>query len=252
MKRNQVPVLAWSPSPEGLEALRRSLADHDFVVEIVSEAHDLADKLAERTWSLLLIDSQLPELDLPDFVEKLRMRYPIKPEILVLGEQPGLSLRDLHHLGVWGTLKKPFVVEEFLAIAARLVPVAAKTRRLSDPSPAERNALLGNAPRSTKRHFDLQAEVHAVGRGGFSLFLERSQKIPEVGQVVKFDIQLAMLPSTSLQGEGLVRWVYRENGLFGIGIEFIQVTEDAEQLVTAFADLFKVRAFVPVANLPAA
>lgn len=95
---------------------------------------------------------------------------------------------------------------------------------------------------------DIQLIVGSLGAGGFcySSNSAGNHPMPEEGSALHFDIKLAMFPDYSIKGQGIVSWIKNNpDGSYVVGVEFVSIPGESEHLLRIYAELFKVKEFVP-------
>lgn len=99
-----------------------------------------------------------------------------------------------------------------------------------------------------KKKADIELMVGSLGAGGFCYSSKSAEgrPMPEEGSELFFDIQLAMFPDYNIKGHGIVSWIKNHSdGSYSVGVEFVTIPSESEHLLKIYADLFKVREFVP-------
>lgn len=94
----------------------------------VAEAKDGVDALAliealGGSFDLLVTDCQMPNLDGPGLVRKVRSKYPRIPVVYISGYAASLKAEDMDDLpNATAFLAKPFLPGQFLDLIERLMP----------------------------------------------------------------------------------------------------------------------------------
>ncbi|MBP7844278.1 MAG: PilZ domain-containing protein [Proteobacteria bacterium] len=186
---------------------------------------------------LVIIDLDEHEKEGFEVAKEIRRRKVQKPEIVFASSNPRITLFDCHQAGAFGLIEKPFNISEIKELATRI------SERRHFPR-IDVKDIHGHVVNS-KTNEELKASVGNIGRGGFFLRLDFGQKIPEIGQILDFNIKVDAFPHYLIQGKGIVRWIKGSPGP-GVGIEFLTISEENYLVLQAFVELFKVKSYVPV------
>lgn len=226
------------------EMVAKKLGDHGFYCCSISNPEIGLAELRREAWSMVLLDLHLPE-NMSLEMANLARQNPSKPEVVMMAENVRQSIFAGHQAGACTVLAKPLNVDQILAAVHRFCPEVGGRRFDGDLAHPAISALFDDV-KTGGRRIEVKIEASDIGRGGFFLRVPKGEQVPDVGQVIDFDLKLGMVPNTRFRGRGLVRWAYREMGTTGVGIEFLSIPAEGEKLVGAFAELFKIMPFVPV------
>ena len=97
------------------DAVSRSLASHDYAVDVLSEGDHADEVLATQTYDLVILDLNLPGMDGLEVLRNLRRRGSDSP-VLILTARSDVDARVTGlDLGADDYLTKPFALEELEA-----------------------------------------------------------------------------------------------------------------------------------------
>lgn|GEM_PF-1841416 len=241
-------VLDGDPRIGGM--ISKKLIDHGFRCASVSQPEAALAELNKEAWSMVLLDMHLPQNSALEVASHARANA-AHPEIVMMAENVHKAIFSGHQAGACTVLPKPLNVDQVLAAVHRFCPEGPGARCFGADLAHPAVSALFDGVVTKGRRLEVKIEASDIGRGGFYMRVPQGQRVPDVGQVVDFDLKLGMVPNTHFPGRGLVRWVYREGAEIGVGIEFLAIPAEGEKLVGAFADLFKVMPFVPSPRVPA-
>jgi CheY-like chemotaxis protein len=214
-------------------------------VTFVTTSHEALELMHIEEFHIVLSSENLEDDKSGlDFATEIRSVHTLKPEIVILTEGRNVKLADAHHVGASFLVAKPINMAQLSSVIERMQPDERRLGGRVIVDPVVMGHLFGQIGHSGKKD-KLSVEISNLGRGGFFYKCPQITKIPEVGQMIDFEITLTMVPNCKFTGQGVVRWA-RKGGLeMGAGVEFLSVNEEAEKLITAFVDLFKVKPYVP-------
>lgn len=95
------------------------LEEHGFVAEISTDPRDALDRLHEKSYSLIIADYKMPEVDGAQFLAEARKALPQLPVIMISGMMSTHELLKVANIGVTLVLEKPFNVDVFLEYVRR-------------------------------------------------------------------------------------------------------------------------------------
>lgn len=220
--RYALRVMVLDDEPFMLKVLVRMLASRGIndVSTFASAPAALAQIASlEHPPDLILCDLNMPEMDGIEFVRALVEQRYLGSLILMSGEdervlQTAEKLVQAHHIRVLGHMKKPFVVDELVALIGKWSP----------PAPAN--------PEATRRNYDAQELLAGIRNGELINHYQ-----PKVN-----------VASGRLVGvEALVRWMHPRDGMvmpdqFITAAEEHQLIDDLTRTVLS-ASLTQVKAW---------
>jgi CheY-like chemotaxis protein len=245
MTKHERSILVMDGDPRIGSMISDKLRDHGFCCASVSDPATAQDEVRKEAWSMVLLDMHLPENGALDLAALVRS-HPARPEIVMMADNVHKAIFTGHQAGACTVLAKPLNVDQVLAAVHRFCPQGPGSRRFEADLAHPAVSALFDSIVTNGRRLEVAIEASDIGRGGFFMRVANGQRIPDIGQVIDFDLKLGMVPNTRFGGRGIVRWVYRDADRTGVGIEFLSIPADEEKLVGAFADLFKVMPFVPI------
>jgi HD-like signal output (HDOD) protein/CheY-like chemotaxis protein len=124
-------------------ALQRSLPEHGFDICAVPSARAAVAELTRRSFDLLLVDMQMPDISGDIFVRELAKRGSTIPVIVVSGTKSVPDVIKMMRLGVQDFVHKPFATGELIAAIQRALSAGAASR-----TPVPEVTVPQRAPRS--------------------------------------------------------------------------------------------------------
>ena len=237
-------LLLVNHDPKFSAVLTRNLkAIGNFDVVETTSVEQALDLVKDQTFNVVLTEHQDGEINGLQLTHDMRREEIIKPEIILLSNDPRLSIFECHQVGACHLVRKPVNLDELTAIINRIGAASRRFERITI-NPATLGQLFGQVTMVGKKE-RFHVEVSNLGRGGFFFKIANESDLPELGQVVEFSLKLGMVPNYHFEGRGIIRWIRKTPTETGAGVEFLTIPEDSERLVVAFVDLFKVRPFVP-------
>lgn len=214
-------------------------------VDFVGSSSDAMIALKDNPYSVILGSETVEHVSGAELAFEVRKNQITKPEIVILSSERGLSLHEAHQAGASFVLPKPIDLAQLCSILNHITP---SFERRAHPrveiSPQAMGQVYGEVSHFGKSN-KIQVQISNLGRGGFYFRPGSVDALPKVGQILEFDLTLSMVPNTKFKGMGIVRWQRKRGAESGAGVEFLQIPDDAQKLIEAFVELFKVRPFVP-------
>lgn len=103
------------------EMLRELLAEHGFSSEVATNPREALERLHTKSYSLIVTDFKMPEVDGGQFLVEARRIIPQIPVIMVSGLMTTADLLRVANIGVTLVLEKPFNVDVFIDYVRRYV-----------------------------------------------------------------------------------------------------------------------------------
>jgi hypothetical protein len=248
-RTQQASVIVFERSPERGVLLCDKFFDRGIEASFVDSLEGLFQSLQERDYHILFLGDVFSETnELLNFCQGLCNDFPRRPAIIIHSDNPQINSHDCHNAGVTALTRKNTDFVEICDLFERLAQVAGK--RLYDGTQIRLTNKLGKiSGQITNKSgaHEIEMSVNEIGRGGFYYeFDKKDASQLKEGTVLHFKMTLSMFPSYSFTGKGFVSWTRPlEGGRLGVGIEFVSIPFESENLILAFVDLFKVREFVP-------
>jgi len=114
-------VLAVDDDPSVLRLLGRVFSEHGIACETVPDPPAAARALAERSYSLILLDVMIPGFSAAGNVRLLRERAPEVPILLMTGGADEAVIDAARAAGAEGPVRKPFDCERLLGTVRSLL-----------------------------------------------------------------------------------------------------------------------------------
>ena len=180
-------------------------------------------------------------IELLEGVKRLMSESPV---VLLMSGFSDLTLEDAYDKGAEVVLSKPVKPEQLLtALESALQDAADRFLKRSANVPANVQidvTLSGDMEPRKARKFNL-------GRGGMFIGVDAPPSV-RPGHVVGFCLRFDGPGLTSIEGDGLVRWIRRQTTSdlpAGIGLEFISLADHCREKVVQVIDGIKTRSFIP-------
>lgn len=236
-------ILIVQPDLELADYLSVQLQEKGGYESIVTSSIDEALKaLSGAEVNVVLADHHIADHSGFELAHEIRKERTSKPEIILMSHDPQISVFEAHQVGVAHILPKPINIEDLMSVVQRV----AGDHRLFDRihvNSSHHGPVKADVHSVSRQNLDV--EISNIGRGGFFYRVMTDKELPPIGQIVDFKIKLGMIPHHDFAGRGVVRWLKRTHLETGAGVEFLVIPEESEHLISAFVDLFRVKAFVP-------
>ncbi|MBS1983713.1 MAG: response regulator [Bdellovibrionales bacterium] len=231
------------------EIYARTIADklkgHGLQASTVSDSQQAMSMILQDPFQVVLSDVWMPGKNGFELAQEVREEKIARPEIILMSSDPKVSLFEAHQAGACYLLRKPLNFDELSLALKRFGDVSTGAEPQIDPM-AALGRLYGQI-RVAKQKKEFPVEISNLGRGGFFFKTNSKFPAPPVGQIIDFDLKLGMVPDCHCIGRGIIRWNYQTMlGDTGVGVEFLKVPDWFHQVVHSFADLFKVKSFIPL------
>jgi len=208
-----------------------------------SNGKEAFEIVRRRQVDVIVSDIRMPGGDGVELLDNVRGQHPTSPSLVFMTGFADISIEDAYDKGAVAMFGKPFNRKELIDTVARSVLPHGERwgRELATNDKALRleASFESLSEAAGSRHLRL-------GQGG--LFIAVDQKLPVVGELVSFNISFKGDKLKALAGDGIVRWVRRQDdspSRRGIGIEVRNlVGPEREQAVNFFASLQTI-AFIP-------
>lgn len=175
--------------------------------------------LGKDEFDVVVTDLRMAKLDgLGLFKKMLEMKFKRDPVTIFITGFSDVNAIEAFNLGVADYIEKPFSRRSLINSVQRLLksePDRWKSADAGKPAP-------GQTPTSFTKSLPalrqaIESENLKLGRGGFSLALDKSDSVGPVGGIVAFDVDFGK--EAAWKGLGRVRWVVSSPKKMA-GIEF--------------------------------
>ena len=238
----QIPVLIVDDEADVLKALEFRFKNFGFSVTTASSGAVALRTLNEVRCPIVVTDVNMPEMTGVEMLKRIREKDPVHPKVFVITGFSQFTLEEIFDAGADGMFEKPFEAK----LLAQTIRSAFESRDLR----------WGKAPGvKPKYQFvrDFQslsdAQKHRtfnIGRGG--LFMAERKILPEVGDLVGFEVHFARGFLPGIGGTGVVRWV-RNHDIgscpAGFGVEINYINEIWRQSFSVYLDSNRLVAYIP-------
>ncbi len=242
----KLKTLIVEQDPDISRLIQERLELHGFETQAESKLDDILDVLEKGHFEIVLLADDLIGADALDIAGRIRTELSHKPEVILLTDNPRLSVFDVHQSGACHSLQKPLNFDALVESVERFGRSKLRPRgERVDINPQVLGKLYGLALSQNPAHETFHIEVKNIGRGGFFIEILVGHRAPAVGEIIEFELKLGMVPDYSFSGKGVVRWARSTILESGVGVEFLDIPSDSQRLIHAFVDLFKIKSFVP-------
>ncbi len=226
-------VLVIDDSPMTVALISQALAGAGLEVDTATDLASLDARLAEHTFSLVLVDVNMPEMYGDDVVEFLRLQRQIKARLFLYSDLPEEELSEkAAKAGADGYIAKSYgleaAVEKIREAVTESVPTPAAA------APAKRRVLVVDDSESTAKL--LEAELTAKGHDVMTAHsADQATKII-LKKKTRPDLVLLDVHMPGINGEEFCRFI-KGNSLFaGIQVFLCSAEEEGElKRITAAA-----------------
>lgn len=199
--------------------------------------------LARESVDVVISDLRMPDGSGVELLDELRARDFRRPVVILMTGFMDITAEEAFQRGADASFSKPFDPEAMrTAIRSLLLPAELRWSRRPEPSEA-----------AVELAFDLSelSEADAkgllrLGRGG--MFAAARLQSVGVGTPVKFRIRFGEGPLRLIEGWGVVRWNWPDQGngrAAGCGIEFCYLTDACRAEVARLAGAVSSGEFIP-------
>lgn len=224
-------VLVIDDSPMTVKLLSQALAGAGLEVDTATDLAALDARLAEHTYTLVLVDVNMPEMYGDDVVEFLRLQRQIKARLFLYSDLPEDELSEkAAKAGADGYIAKSYGLEAAVEKIRDAVTEAAP----ASTQPAKRRVLVVDDSESTAKL--LEAELTAKGHDVMTAHsADQATKII-LKKKTRPDLVLLDVHMPGINGEEFCRFI-KGNSLFaGIQVFLCSAEEEGElKRITAAA-----------------
>lgn len=183
----------------------------------------------------VISDIRMADGDGVQLLDNVKANFPNMPVVMLITGFSDLSEENAYQKGAHAIFGKPcnleYVVE---AVYRQLLPN--KERWVQPIDSTKEYFTIGLVSDSLVPSDTPQGRLLNIGRGGMFVCLE---KLPKVGEKVKFSIRPSASASAIFKGTGICRWrrdVAKDDLPTGVGVEFQNLSEAS---VAALEEIFK-------------
>ncbi len=225
-------VLVIDDSPMTVELISQALAGAGLEVDTATDLASLDARLAEHTFSLVLVDVNMPEMYGDDVVEFLRFQRQIKARLFLYSDLPEDELAEkAAKAGADGYIAKSHGLE---AAVEKIRETVTEASPAAASQPAKRRVLVVDDSESTAKL--LEAELTAKGHDVMTAHsADQATKII-LKKKTRPDLVLLDVHMPGINGEEFCRFI-KGNSLFaGIQVVLCSAEEETElKRITAAA-----------------
>lgn len=236
-------VLVVDDDPGILELVTDMVEELGFKIIVAKNGEDAIKIIDEKgeTIDLVLTDINIQgKLDGMGIISAIKSKYPFKP-ILIFMSGYDIPLDDIYANGVSGILRKPFNMEDLEKLVQE---------NIVRPSTYHREYERFNTSLTINMKYSsieegIESQTINIGQGG--MFIKRD-KVLKVGNILNFIISFSRGKIKQLEGQGEVMWV-RDMDMpetpSGMGIKFLNMSEDKKKVIKEYVESKKIISFIP-------
>jgi CheY-like chemotaxis protein len=102
-----------------LDSSLKILKSEGYSLDAVSTAEDAIELLEKESYRLMITDLMMPGISGFHLVEKVRVKFPLMPIIIITGYATLNNIVDSFNKGAFDFVPKPFSLDEFLSVVSR-------------------------------------------------------------------------------------------------------------------------------------
>lgn len=184
-----------------------------------------------------------------ELLDRVRVLHPSQPAVVLISGYSRITVAEAYERGAAAYFPKPFKVDAFLQTVKRyLAPQHERWNRgstrleIDESTPMSLQVAMPNLLSAA-----FSASVLNIGQGG--MFLAWGAELPSIGDVIDFEISFLKSKHSKFSGRGIVRWIRTErddgNRLPGIGVEFVELSNDQISDIFEVLNFVQTREFIP-------
>jgi len=116
----QIKVLLVDDEREFVTSLARRLARRNIETRIATSGEQALHQIQERIPDVVVVDLNMPEIDGPEIVRRIKVMHPRIHVVALTGEPWGKKVKDVLQLGALGCLEKPLNIDELVALIMKV------------------------------------------------------------------------------------------------------------------------------------
>jgi CheY-like chemotaxis protein len=117
MERRAKRVLVVDDDADMRRAIKEVLVDQGLRVDIAGDGREALDRARDAEPALVILDITLPLVDGYTVADELRQRFGVLPILAITAD--GRAPQKARRVGAYAYLRKPFELDDLLAIVAR-------------------------------------------------------------------------------------------------------------------------------------
>jgi CheY-like chemotaxis protein/Tfp pilus assembly protein PilZ len=227
------------------EILRDDLDGQGYEIFEAGSGNEAIALLDTQKFDLVISDLKMPNGDGMALLKMIKERHPTLPTVMFVTAYATVSREEAHGLGAEAVVLKPWNPTVLLAHVRNLLkPLKERWSHNQDRIPLEENVMVGVPGVLGSTH----VKTVNVGRGG--MFLQMEGELPQPGDCIEFQFD-ETAQKLKISGKALVRWRRDTASLAkpkGIGVEFIEISEDHRSQVIDFIAQVTSTPYIPTAN----
>lgn len=115
-------ILIAEDEPKIAAFMEKGLQRAGFATDVVSDGHKVLEKLADRTFALLLLDLGLPGQDGTAILAQMLQQQIRIPVIVVTAREVSLEESTVVHTAALDVITKPFFMKDLITKIKAIVP----------------------------------------------------------------------------------------------------------------------------------
>lgn len=201
------------------------------------------EKIKSRNFDVVVSDIRMPGGDGVELLDRLRAHNLKMPALAFMTGYADITAEEAYHKGAIAMFGKPFNRKDLInTVATAVLPYRERWPMPSLPANGI-PPLEGSFPSALDASNNNQLRF---GHGGF--FFSTTEKTANVNDRVRFLFHFADEPFKTVSGEGIVRWIRRQqigNHPPGMGVEFAAIDEPYRDAFFEFIDKLSIPSFIP-------
>lgn len=235
-------VFVVDDDPEICEIIVSGLRRRGFLVESSSDSRIVLDALKNDSYDVAISDVRMPAIDGFQLLREVRQVFRYHPAFIFLTGYPDdKELSDVLALGAVGFLPKPVNFDQLFRM----------TMEQFIDSNHDKNRYLRHhekIPVHVEKRFQLSIEN--IGFGGVFIPLDEVtayDNVFDAGKTISFEMNLEE-SEKPIFATGEIVWRREKSSAdcsAGIGVKFIDISEDDQQIIRQYVRLNKILSYIP-------
>ncbi len=237
----ELSILVVDDEPDLAELLAFEFELLGANVKNAANGREAFEWIKKNPVDVVISDIRMPGGDGVELLDNLKQMNQHKPVLIFMTGFADLALEDAYDKGAAAMFGKPFNRNELLkTVSMSVLPLTKRWH--SEWTKTNHEFVL----QEKFKNWAVAEERLSCGQGGF--FFGISDKLPATNDLIKFSIQIEEGPIHKIEGEGVVRWVRRQEkvGLRkGVGVEIRSVLGDDRNQFINMMQQINTKAFIP-------
>ncbi|MBF0205945.1 MAG: response regulator [Oligoflexia bacterium] len=242
-------ILVVDDEPDISLIFTSELEEHGYKIMVASGGNEAYEVFKQNKVDLILSDIRMADGTGVDLLQKITADKEINsvPLILFMTGHSDISSEEAYNMGASALITKPIDINELSnSIKEHFCNKKTQLKKKFNSKDLHINFDIefdGSAVTSN----DVLSKL-SLGNGGFFTPILEECKMPEPGSLIKFSLKDTSKNIGIIEGVGLVRWVRKKiikELRKGIGVEFINLTDESIVNFLNFCNSKKTYRFIP-------